>query len=186
MSSRSSLMDLIEAIWDSMAIYSHLQELDHWWTLDEDAASDIHESMVDEVDTRRSLMNKLALYARWEVNNNYWCLVKHSISRWQYVRELHQDNGEFYSLLNECEEMMFEYISRYLNLEEIVYCGRCLKDMEDWRVEATLQTTYNNETIQLKDGEHSINSESTKWIEGEHWWESKPENFWRQWFLSWF
>lgn len=151
-SSRTPIVDIIENIWENIAIQSHLWELYTSIVNEiEENIKDMDKEMQDVYleDKRKELEDikiryeniyqnrrKLMEHLKWfgdNVNMDYWCLVKHSIAVWQYSKELwdtNRDNVEYESLFVKSSENMYQIISKFLWVE-VVKCWRCLLD-EMW------------------------------------------------------
>jgi hypothetical protein len=115
--SRSRVLDLVELIWNQIALTSHLQEQ---YDTDNDPLTSI--LLKNSIDIRRDAMSKLEC-----VNSEYRCALKHAIASREYALECSYANDSNKELSTLCTEQMYAILSKFL-WEEITFCWRCLSD----------------------------------------------------------
>jgi hypothetical protein len=124
-----------------IAMDSHIMELvnsiqlEEWDTFpEEEFLLSISENAIN---MRRNVMRDLIKQseALWnEVNNKYWCLLKHAMATYNYTLEVYQSETDekqrlkwFYIQLD-ASRNLFLILSKFLWLPNIAVCGRCLLD----------------------------------------------------------
>lgn len=132
MTSRHYLIDLIELIWNDIALLSHYQELmNSYEKEDMTEYQELYEKSIEVLDRRRECMKLLETITNKPVNQQYRCIVKHSISSYQFATEcLYADinNTKIREIQQRAYETMIENMCKYLWIDEIVSCWRCMTD----------------------------------------------------------
>lgn len=143
-SQRGAETEVIELIANLIASYSHHNEIAH--SLDDEiieldeANKDVPIELTEKVQwhydkmeqllkDRRKAMQVLKWMAK-NVDNEMWCLVKHSIACYQFSQELlntNMNDVDYIELADNAYRYMYECISKFLWVE-LVTCWRCLKD----------------------------------------------------------
>ena len=143
-SQRGAETEVIELIANLIASYSHHNEIAH--SLDDEiieldeANKDVpieltekvqwhYDKMEQLLNDRRKAMQVLKGMAK-NVDNEMWCLVKHSIACYQFSQELlntNMDDVDYVTLSDGAYRYMYECVSKFLWVE-LVTCWRCLKD----------------------------------------------------------
>ena len=137
-SSRSSVFDLVEAIFHEIAFQSHCNENIHNRMGDIKATNDDKEIrrlnseiielsylLNESIQIRRDMMNKLKEQYGW--NMEFWCTLKHAIaSRW-YINECFQSDTLYAMLLKRETDKMVSILAKFLKMD-ITNCMRCLWD----------------------------------------------------------
>ena len=78
----------------------------------------------------------------FDVDMDYWCLLKHSIVVYQFskeVRDTNRNNEMYEELFLQASEYMYKILSLFLGTD-IVKCWRCLLDAMEEKEDGKLST----------------------------------------------
>lgn len=152
-SSRSWVLDAIEALINLIALASHSQELLNTLVYDyslevntskkkeiEDQIHMQYQILNDSVDMRRDLTSQIK--SEFDCNEKMWCSFKHAIAQYWYATELmyaykDSEHKPFYENYQQrAYELCMGIVWLFLWLDEIVPCARCVNEiLEQKKVE---------------------------------------------------
>lgn len=140
--SRSPLIDAVELIGHQIALSSHLYEYMGYLQKEQEAdpleernieIEDVQEMINKVTQARRNLMS--AIEEQYDTNYHYWCASKHAIGAFSLACELHQSYAKdpdlstrYYNFMIESQKTLYVVLSKWLGLDEVVVCGRCISD----------------------------------------------------------
>lgn len=139
--SRQWILDAVELIANLIAMSSHAQELINIYTIDfngaseseqDDIISKINEQKIFLSEANRIRRNYMsALEKEFGAEKQLWCEFKHAVGTYGFACEVYAANPSNPVLeggQQDCYELMNKVISAFLNLDELLPCGRCLAD----------------------------------------------------------
>lgn len=136
MTSRHHVLDQIELIGNQIALVSHLQELvfsienDIKYNTTSEDKDKQEITMILNIIKSTTTQRRIAMKQLGDGDKNYRCALKHCIATYQFSTEVFQatNNPVDWTILKESYENMIIVLSKYLGLEEVVLCWRCLSD----------------------------------------------------------
>ena len=118
MTSRHYLIDLIEMIGNDIALLSHYQELMNSYDKEDmEEYQKLYEKSIEVLNRRRECMKILDAVIEKPVNKQYRCIVKHSISSYQFATECmyaDMNNQKLKEIQQRAYETMIENLCEYL------------------------------------------------------------------------
>lgn len=140
--SRTPLIDAVELIANQVALSSHLYELLGFlqkeqqaeFSADRDTEMQEVLSIIERTtQSRRDLMS--AIEKQYKTNDHYWCAAKHAIAAYGIACELHQAysndvelKNTYFDIMVVNQQTLYIVLSKWLGLDEVVICGRCISD----------------------------------------------------------